>query len=217
MPGIPHIGLDPIPRRTLQAATEHLDALRALIVGSTLMHPTAPYTLIRAAIETGSTAVWLLAPASRPERTIRSLQVTVRDAMDAATVSDETGLPMRRSLEERRAEIDQLAQAIRGGRLVRLDPPFSTAIVRAADAACGSPIDVLTPWRVCSGFAHGRLRATLAVLPREVVDLPTPGDVGLKVTNSLDRLIWGTMAAVDVVNVGLQLYRTRAVSPYAPR
>jgi hypothetical protein len=162
-------------------------------------------------------AVWLLAPASRPERTIRSLQVTVRDAMDAATVSDETGLPMRRSLEERRAEIDQLAQAIRGGRLVRLDPPFSTAIVRAADAACGSPIDVLTPWRVCSGFAHGRLWATLALLPREIVDHPTPGDVGLKVTNSLDRLIWATMAAVDVVNVGLQLYRTRAVSPDAPR
>ena len=61
------------------------------------------------------------------------------------------------------------------------------------------------------------LWATLAVLPREVVDLPTPGEVGLKVTNSLNRLIWATIVTVDVVNVGLQLYRTRAASPYAPR
>lgn len=200
--------------RALEAATEHLDALRALILGARLMHPHAPYTLIRAAIETGSAAVWLLTPTTRSERTIRSLKLTVRDAMDAATVSAETGMPMRRSLEERWAEIDRLAQAIRGGSVTRLRPPSSTEIVRAADAASSSPIRVLTPWRICSGFAHGRLWATLAILPREVVDLPTPGDIGLKVTNSLDRLIWATMAAVDVINLGLDLYRTRAASPY---
>ncbi len=204
--------------RALGTATEHLAALRALVLQAKMLHPTAPYTLNRAAIETGAAAVWLLAPTTRPPRVIRSLQLTVGDAIDADTVASETGLPMRRPLEERRAEIDQLAQTIRGGALTRLPRASSSSIVRAADAACSSPVGVLTAWRVCSGFAHGRLWATLAVLQRdEVVDLPAPGDVGLRVTNSLDRLIWATMAAVDVVDTGLRLYRKRAASPYVAR
>jgi hypothetical protein len=201
----------------MEAATEHLDALGALFLRAGVMHPTAPYTLIRASIETGSTAVWLLAPARRQERVLRSLRLSVLDAIDAAKVSDETGTTMPRSLDARRADINRIAQTLTGT-ADSVGPASYTVIVRAADAVSASPIGVLAPYRICSGFAHGRLWAILAMLPREVVDSPdSPGDAGLVFTNALDRLTYAVMAAVDVVNLGLQLYRTRAASPYASR
>jgi hypothetical protein len=86
--------------------------------------------------------------------------------------------------------------------------------VRAAQEHGPSGFHALTAWRVCSGFAHGRLWATLSVLPREVVELDVPGTVGLRFTNSWKALTWTTMTAVDVIDRGLALYRTRAASPY---
>jgi hypothetical protein len=53
-------------------------------------------------------------------------------------------------------------------------------------------------------------------LPREVVELDVPGTVGLRFTNSWKALTWTTMTAVNVVDRGLALYRTRAGSPPAP-
>ena len=86
--------------------------------------------------------------------------------------------------------------------------------MRAAQKYGPSGFHALTAWRVCSGFAHGRLWATLPVLPREVVELDVPGTVGLRFTNSWKALTWTTMTAVDDVDRGLALHRTRAASPY---
>lgn len=61
-------------------------------------------------------------------------------------------------------------------------------------------------------FAHGRLWSTLTILPREVVERSATGDVQLRVTNSLDRLIWAAWPALDVINLGLHLHRGRATS-----
>ncbi|MGH9250868.1 MAG: hypothetical protein ACRD0W_15285 [Acidimicrobiales bacterium] len=55
-------------------AVDHLDAVRALIMDAMVMHPYAPFTITRAAIEAGSTAVWLLGPSSRRERVVRRCQ-----------------------------------------------------------------------------------------------------------------------------------------------
>jgi hypothetical protein len=68
--------------RALVTATEQLDALRALLVDARVVHPTAPYALVRAAIESGAAAVWLLVPTTRGERVVRSLQLMVGDALD---------------------------------------------------------------------------------------------------------------------------------------
>lgn len=203
--------------RALVAATEQLDALRALLLDARVMHPTAPYTLVRAAIETGAAAVWLLAPATRAERVVRSLQLMVGDAVDGDTVATEIGSTVPRPLADRRAEIDRLARAVRPDVRTPLRRASSTDIVRAAQEHGPSEIHALTAWRVCSGFAHGRLWATLSVLPREVIELDDPGMVGLRFTNSWKPLTWAAMTAVDVVDRGLDLYRARAASPWAAR
>lgn len=203
--------------RALVTATEQLDALRALLVDAQVMHPTAPYALVRAAIETGAAAVWLLAPTTRAERVLRSLQLMVGDAVDGDTVATETGTTPGRPIAERRAEIDRLARAVRPDVHVPLRRASSTEIVRAVQEHGRPGLHALTAWRVCSGFAHGRLWPTLSVLPREVVELDVPGTVGVRYSNCWKPMTWVTMTAVDVIDRGIALYRTRAASPYGPR
>jgi hypothetical protein len=202
--------------RALSIATEHLHAFEALIVEAGYLHLSAPFTLIRASIETASSAVWLLEPTSRSERVLRSLRVGVGDAIDGDRVATELGLPVNRPLAERRAQVDTLARRVGHVGVVR--PATSTEIVRAASAAAGSALDVLAAWRTCSGFAHGRVWAMLSVLDREE-QLPgsSSGDVLLKVTSSLDRVLWPAWAASDVIEHGLDRYRLLSASPYEAR
>ena len=200
--------------RALVTATEQLDALRALLVDARVMHPTAPYALVRAAIETSAAAVWLLAPTTRAERVVRSLQLIVGDAMDGDKVATEIGGTVSRSLAERQTEIDRLARAVRPDVRVPLRRASSTDIVRAAQEHGPSGFHALTAWRVCSGFAHGRLWPSLSVLPREEIELDVPGAVGVRFTNSWKPMTWTTMTAVDVIDRGISLYRTRAASPW---
>lgn len=200
--------------RVLDSATEHLDALRVLLVKGQVLHPAAPFTLARAAIEAGSTAVWLLLPASRQERVMRSLRLYLADARDSNTIAEQTGLSVRRPLDERRSHLEAIAARAAGGGPVQLTPVRSTALVKAADEAGTSRVGVLAAWRVCSGFAHVRLWPTLAVLDREELPSNAPGDVTLKVTSSLDRVLWAVWAGLDVTEHGVNLFRLRAVPPY---
>jgi hypothetical protein len=64
-------------------AMDHLHCLRALIADGQLLNMYTPYPLVRAALENASTAVWLLAPASRTERIIRRLRLAALDLRSA--------------------------------------------------------------------------------------------------------------------------------------
>jgi hypothetical protein len=61
-------------------AVDHLHCLHALITDAQLLNMYAPYTLVRAALENASAAVWLLAPASRSDRITRRLRLAALDA-----------------------------------------------------------------------------------------------------------------------------------------
>jgi hypothetical protein len=199
--------------RALTAAVEHLDALRALIVNAGLLHPTAPFTLIRAAIETGAAAVWVLAPDERSERVLRALQFAVRDAIDRDTLDREAGRPIRTPLVERRRRINDLARA-GAGHDGQVNPPRSTDIVATADAVSG--VRVLPVWRVCSGFANGRLWTTISILDREELAAATPGYANMYFKSSHGRVALAAWAALDVIDYALDVYQRRAVRPHTP-
>jgi hypothetical protein len=182
------------------------------LVKGQVLHPAAPFTLARAAIEAGSTAVWLLLPTSRQQRVVRALRLYLVDAKDSNTIAEQIGLAVPRPLEERRLDIEAIAARASGGIRVRLDHVRTTAVVKAADEGGESRVGVLAAWRVCSGFAHARLWPTLSVLDREELPSKAPGDVTLKVTSSLDRVLWAVWAGLDVTEHGVDLFRRRAAA-----
>jgi hypothetical protein len=63
---------------------------------------------------------------------------------------------------------------------------------------------------MCSGFAHGRLWATVSALDREEVRTAASGDLLLKVTNSSRTFAWAAMTALNVAKHGAGLYVQRS-------
>lgn len=57
---------------SLLHAVDHLHCLKTLIVEAKMLHTSAPFTLIRSAVENASVAVWLLAPEDPQERRLRT-------------------------------------------------------------------------------------------------------------------------------------------------
>ena len=86
-------------RRTLAAAVEHLDALRSLLLHAGVQHPTAPFTLVRASIETASTSLWLLT-GRRAERVERTLRLAMKDLTDQGWAEGSMGLTPTRPLDD---------------------------------------------------------------------------------------------------------------------
>jgi hypothetical protein len=93
-------------------AVDHLHAVRSLLGDARVLHPYAPYTLLRSAIENAATAVWLLAPPQRSERLRRRLKLARHEAWESGQVRKlvpAEAFEGRRSAEERIAEIRSLA------------------------------------------------------------------------------------------------------------
>jgi hypothetical protein len=195
-------------------AVEHVHAVKALIMDARVMHPAAPFTLLRAAIEAGSTAAWLIGPTSRRERVIRRLQQVLRDAQDGDRAARELGLAPTKPLAVREAELADMARRVMGDPSFRLKPAEMTPIVKFAQDASGSTLKVLTSWRVCAGFSHGRLWATLSMLDREVVEKLDSRVVYLRVRNSKERVLWALSVAMDLVRFAASQYERRRVRHY---
>jgi hypothetical protein len=144
---------------------------------------------------------------------MRRLRLARQDAVDGDQAGAEINSPSHLPTHQRR--LDRLAAAVTN------DPGYTltsrvttTEIVRSADARVDRT-HVLTAWRVCAGFSHGRIWTTLSVLNRnETPDESEPDVMNLYVTNSLPKLWWATATAWRVLTHAHQLYQTRRVRHY---
>lgn len=194
-------------------ATDHLHALRLLLGNLGAAHPFASYTLLRSALESASTTLWLLHPASRKDRLTRRLQLAHLEAYESGKVQNLTGAlpaPPGRAAPERLAELRQLAtdlgvdQVAVSGRHVSYRD-----IVRAgSDGATLDPDTAETVWRLYSGFAHGRTWATLGYLDREVIGTHD-GSVDVKVTTNVGSLVLNMRTVATFIAAGRALYERR--------
>jgi hypothetical protein len=155
----------------------------------------------------------MLLPASRAERVARRMALAVADAKDGTAMATGLGLPMPRDLDERVAEMKALAHT--AGWEGPLPDARVTGIVRSVDNMGLHAIGPLSAWRVCSGFAHGRMWSTLSILEREVFESDDPSVAVLRITNRLDRVLWAVTASHDLLVQLLRLYELRAISPHA--
>lgn len=83
----------------------------------------------------------------------------------------------------------------------------------AEEHAPNLPLGVTLPWRVCSGFAHGRPWAYLGVSDLEVTDTCEGDVVGVRLTSNLAKALYPSLAAVQLLERLLRVYEQRAGAP----
>ncbi len=192
----------------LATAVEHLHALKVLIVEAEQIHPTVPFTLARAAVETGAIAYWVLSPRNRNERIARTLQWYSQDARDNnrfALNSD----PDR--LDRRLARIRAVAEA-RDLDTKRASGGFSmTSILTDIDREAA--LNVKPMWQLCSGFTHGRLWSRVGALDRVDVGPASHGARKYSFTISPSKVLVPTETALGLLTLTSQLWDRRASNP----
>jgi hypothetical protein len=207
----------------LSHAVDHLHCLRALLKDAHLMHMYAPYSLVRAALENASAAVWLLHPDDCDERILRRLRfaaLDIRNGEEARRLVDAPAGPKTEA--DRIEQIRALAQRRRVDQqaVLKKRPVSYGEIVKVA-ASTRRPGETayVIIWKMCSGIAHGDLWTTLGVMSREELPGAPPDIAHLKITASVKTLMLCAYYAVDMTDVGWGLYdeRSRRSAPKRPR
>lgn len=193
------------------AAVDHLDALCKLAWQMRVLHIAAPASLARGALEAGAAAVWLLSPKSRDERASRTLRWHLKDIADGDTAAKDAGIPVPTSRADRITKVERVAKA-RGLDWNRLSKHrlTSSEMVKCADDFTKSPLAVLLPWRVASAFAHGRPWVYIGFSEIERRAGADPTIVNLKITSSLDRVLFLAWAASSTLSDAMGLWEKRA-------
>lgn len=194
------------------SGTDHMHALKTLVVDAQKLHWAAPASLVRGCLENMATAFWILHPRSRSERVTRTLQWYMQNAKDQHKAIHPLGLTDYKPQDQRVAKILAVAEkhpgidvkAVKGGY-------FSTAVVTYADGlADPGGLGVLFPWQLCSGFAHGRPWAPLSFSEREERETDSPNVVGIRFTSDMTRVLYLVMAAMNLTQAVLRSYQERA-------
>lgn len=197
-------------------AVDHLHMHRTVLQDAKMLHTYGHYTLLRGAFENACTAVWLLAPSRREERVTRRLQLVVADARNASRVHELVGHVPAKTLEERLAQVREIAACAPGvdpGQAVRR--VTTTDIVKqACEAAPGRSATHQLVWNLCSGAAHGDLWSMLTLADK--VELPggPPGIARLRVSANMSRLHLITFFAASMIDLGWRLFEQRSTSPF---
>ncbi len=201
-------------RLCMTAGTDHLHAAKVLIVDKRVVHIAAPASLARGALETLATAYWILQPAQRSDRVTRSLRWHAKNMKDAETAVGHLKLFGHPPLEDKLAKLDAVAaKRSLDTKLIRIGYTSTEAVKCADEFAPNLPLGVILPWRVCSGFAHGRPWAYLGVSDLEVTDTGEGDVVGVRLTSNLAKALYPSLAAIQLLERLLRLYEQRAGAP----
>lgn len=203
----------------LGAGVDHLHALKVLVVDVGMVHVAAPGSLARGALENIAAAYWILGPAQRDERVSRTLRWYSKNVKDQNTALFPLGLSDDSKRNAKLERLDQIAVR-RGleGRRVKAGYTSTEAVEYAESNAPDLPLGVTLPWRLCSGFAHGRPWAYLGNSNRE--EQPSPDDeevVLVRLTSDRTRALYPALASLQLLERFLRLYEARAGRPLAPR
>lgn len=196
----------------LTAGVDHLHAVKVLVLDQGVIHVAAPSSLVRGALENFSAAYWMLGPASRNDRILRTLQWYAQNFKDGDKATARLNLEGYIPLENKMKQLCAVS-AKRGiaDKSVRAGYRSTAAVTFAEANAPDLPSGVVLPWQLCSGFAHGRPWAYLGVLNREEQESETdPNLVNVRLTSDLARVLYFSLAALQLLERFLRLYEVRA-------
>ncbi|MEV0794500.1 hypothetical protein [Kribbella sp. NPDC050459] len=199
-------------RMCLTAGVDHLHAIKVLVLDQQVLHVAAPSSLARGALENFGAAYWILGPRERDDRVTRTLRWYAKNFKDGDTATQPLNLPGHVLLADKMDKIFAVgakrsipAASIRGGYT-------STETVMYAEAnAPQLPLGVVLPWRLCSGFAHGRPWAYLGMSNREEeTSKDNANIVNVRLTSDLMRALYPALAALQLLERFLRLYAERS-------
>lgn len=194
-------------------ATDNLEAIRALIVDAGRTQPWAQYSLIRAALENATTALWLIGPDNPKERRYRRLRLAWNDVHEGEAAR--ALLPKKpaeaRSLSDREKQLRALAP---DGRDIAGRWSYRTPVRGAAEyLGAGTTADALeVAWRAYSGLSHGKWWATLSMLERKEEPGYRDGEMNARLTTSVEQLVPPMALTVQVVRAARALLTRRGAS-----
>ena len=180
---------------SIGVAFDNLRTVR-LIVESGNIPVFAHFGLIRNALEAIGVGLWTLGPASRDERVLRALQISLEDRKDInsldLTMGGATGTATRLPTDDKvRVRLEEIRETRPGLRGKSLDAPSITSrLVAAQEYANSFPFTLLVAWKLTSGFSHGRRATMLATLDRQVTNT---FDIGVEVRMTSNFTAIGSM------------------------
>lgn len=198
-------------RQCLTAGVDHLHAVKVLVVDNGLLHVASPSSLARGALENFATAYWILGPKRRDDRIERSLKWHAQNMKDQENAVGRLGMADHQSLESKLKKLRLVADS-RGIETKSLRAGYqSTAVVKYShETAPDLPLGVLLPWKICSGFAHGRPWTYLGMSDLEFTDTDDPEVQHVRLTSDLGRALYPSLAALQLLEQLLRLYRERS-------
>jgi hypothetical protein len=212
--------LSTVAWHSITAAVDELRCLRDSLFESrtpssiqTIIRSHSQYTLLRAALENASWAVWVLAPDIHEDRIIRRLRVQASSIDSMARLAKNTKIPLVPDKTQQMAKLRAVAAGggLTSGQMSAAAKPASNAeVIRDAATTIGAdPSVALAVWSMGSGVAHADFQSTLLFLDRKVAQRPDPGRSLLEITGSIRNIYLGTLAATAAIDAAFTLYTKR--------
>lgn len=186
-------------------AVDHLHALRTLMKEAQAQHIFAPYSLLRASIESSASALWVLSDSEPRSVAVRSLKLewsNIRDRENAYATVQAPG----KNLEEWKKTFDDLLSrnALRKEG-IKANPPGALKILQAASKTFGLGTTPALMWQMCSGATHGRKWVTGFLTMMEAEDDGISKIIGGRLTSDEQAIVLATYVACDLVRRLLQV------------
>ncbi|TNM52879.1 hypothetical protein [Brevibacterium sediminis] len=205
------VKLDPFPatnavQQLLAVSGDNLHSVALLLHKAEAHQPFAPYTLIRASLESTGFAMWLLSGRSREGIALNALRLEWENKKNRVLAFPKDDGPGE-TWEERRERLI-LAAGDRFGLQPKLikEKPLSFAAVSIGSEFFGLDPVMLSAWKGASGAAHGRSWATLALADHEIVPgSETESGASYRATGNtrtLVSLLYVAVAAHDALEEG---------------
>ncbi|WP_430332747.1 hypothetical protein [Rhodococcus sp. ACT016] len=159
---VPDVWVDTLATRRLKVAVDYLAGVRDLVISGT--HFYAPFALLRAALESAATAVWLLEPDDRKTRLERLVGLHIDDCSNKKSIQAMLPEDLRDPFDHEPGIKQMVTDS--GSPRRKCKFPDYTSVMKAIDDFAGDGGSVYLSWKVCSGFSHGSTWATVGLIPQ---------------------------------------------------
>lgn len=199
----------------LATAVDHLHAVRVSVEdsGGKIM-TMALFTLIRSAFESAGTGLWILSPARRDDRVLRSMQLTRDNRRQQRSVRTDLKQPdpgFGRMEAKLKAQL--AARAGLFGKGLDDKIPVTSRLEDIAGLFPEMIFPPVTMWRLASGIAHGNSSMMMILLDHEQLDDFTDGAASFKLTSSVAAIAVFYREALVVTEALFDLYDSRNQAP----
>lgn len=196
-------------RWCLTSGVNHLHALKTLVVDDQMLHSAAAYGLARGALENLGAGFWILHPHERAVRVEHDLRWWTTNFKDQERATG--SLNGRPTLTARLDRVEALARSANCD-LTKIRNGYSSTEAMKYSNDHSSATRSHLVWQVCSGFAHGRPWANIAMNVMEQQPTDDAGVSLVRLTADHRRLLAATMPAMKLLEDLLRLYRDRSAA-----